>query len=311
MNLYNALAYYLFVPLDDPHAHVEKHKLFFEKRDCRGRIYISEEGISGQMSGAIADAEAYMTWMKEDPCFAKIQFKVHPLSHHIFPRMTVKYRIQLVALDQKIDTKEGGEHVSPAKWREMLESGEYLVLDVRNQYEWEVGHFEGAVLPPLNTFREFPDYVEKLKSEVDPATTPVMMYCTGGIRAELYSALLKKKGFHTVYQLEGGVINYGLHEGSAHWKGKLFVFDDRLATAIDGKESAPIASCSHCKVECDIYYNCANMDCNALFICCPSCVEIYKGCCSHPCQQAPRLRPFDTKQGNQPFRRKHLIDNSP
>jgi UPF0176 protein len=303
---YFVLAYYQFVSLDDPHAEVKKHKDFLEKKECTGRIYLSEEGISGQMSGSLADTEAYMLWLKEDSRFSSIAFKIHSASEHIFPRMTIKYRPQLVALDQKIDVAERGEHVSAAQWKEMLASGEYLVLDVRNRYEWEIGHFEGAVLPPLNTFREFPAYAEELKGQVDPSTTKVMMYCTGGIRCELYSALLKKKGFEKVYQLEGGVINYGLKEGSKHWNGKLFVFDDRLAISIDGKESEPISRCVHCYGSCDTYYNCANMDCNELFICCLSCLEGYQGCCSYPCTEAPRVRPFDPNRGNKPFRRAHL-----
>jgi UPF0176 protein len=308
---YVALAYYLFVALENPWAEVEKHKSFFENKECTGRIYISEEGINGQMSASLADAEAYMVWLKADTRFAKITFKCNQANEHIFPRITVKYRPQLVALDQKIDAKEGGEHVPPEKWKEMLESGEYFVLDVRNQYEWEIGHFEGAILPPLQSFREFPEYAEHLKQTVDPENTKVMMYCTGGIRCELYSALLKKKGFRNVYQLEGGVINYGLREGNKHWKGKLFVFDDRLAVSIDGKAAEPISCCAHCKMRCDIYYNCANMDCNELFICCPSCLEVYLGCCSFGCKDAPRVRPLDSKTSNKPFRRKHLIQKEP
>jgi UPF0176 protein len=304
---YVALAYYLFVTLDDPHLEVERHKIFFKGRDYAGRIYLSEEGINGQMSAEIKEAEAYMAWMKADPRFSKIQFKLHPAKQHIFPRMTVKYRPQLVALDQKIDTKEGGELVAPTQWKKMLESGEYLVLDVRNQYEWEIGHFEGATLPPLNTFREFPAYAEALKNQVDPEKTKVMMYCTGGIRCELYSVLLKQKGFKEVYQLEGGVINYGLTEGKAHWKGKLFVFDDRLAVSIDGEECEAIAHCVHCQLACDTYHNCANMDCNALFISCSSCLSMYLGCCSYACKGAPRVRPLNLNDGNRPFRRKHLL----
>lgn len=306
---YVALAYYQFVTIKDPEAEVEKHKLFFINKECAGRIYISEEGINGQMSGALSDAESYMRWLKEDSRFSKISFKIHPVSEQIFPRMTVKYRAQLVALDQKITVQNGGTHVSPKEWKEMLESGEYLVLDVRNQYEWQIGHFEGAVLPPLETFREFPQFAEKFKESLDPSQTKVMMYCTGGIRCELYSVLLKEKGFKEVYQLEGGVINYGLQEGSKHWKGKLFVFDDRLAVSIDGEKSHPIATCMHCQLACDTYYNCANMDCNALFICCTLCLDVYKGCCSYSCKEAPRVRSIDTKTGNKPFKRKHLISN--
>jgi UPF0176 protein len=301
-----ALAYYRFVPLEDPQAEVARHKSFFSGRACAGRIYISEEGINGQMSASLEESEAYMAWLRSDPRFADIQFNTHPVQESIFPRITVKYRKQLVALDQKIDPNAGGIHVSPAEWKKMLESGRYLVLDVRNRYEWEIGHFERAVLPPLETFREFPAYAEEMKNTCDPATTPVMMYCTGGIRCELYSALMKKKGFKDVYQLKGGVIRYGLEEGSTHWQGKLFVFDDRLAVSIDGKLSDPIAECHHCHLPCDIYYNCANMDCNELFICCPSCLTIYRGCCSQDCTTMPRLRALDARAGNKPFKRKSV-----
>ena len=302
---YVALAYYLFVELEDPRSEVKNHKKFFEGKECSGRIYLSEEGINGQMSASVCDAEAYMVWLKSDARFSKISFKIHAIPELIFPRVSVKYRSQLVALDEKVDPSVGGVHVSSAEWKKMLESGEYLVLDVRNRYEWEIGHFEGAVLPPLETFREFPEYAEQLSHELDPKATKVMMYCTGGIRCELYSALLKKKGFEDVYQLEGGVIQYGLDEGAKHWRGKLFVFDDRIAVPIDGKECAPIAHCIHCQLPCDIYYNCANMDCNELFICCASCYPVYKGCCSHACTTMPRLRALDFRAGNKPFKRKH------
>ncbi len=304
---YFALAYYKFTQIEDPHLEVKRHKKYLNELDVSARIYLSEEGINGQMSGRMDDAERYMQWMRSDPRFADMLFKIHEIPENVFPRVTVKYRKQLVALDEKIDTSEGGPHVSPEEWREMLESGEYLLLDVRNDYEWKIGHFEGAVCPPLKKFREFPEYAQKLSEEVDPAKTKVMMYCTGGIRCELYSALLKKKGFEEVYQLDGGVINYGLKEGKKHWKGKLFVFDDRLAVDIDGVESEPIASCCHCGLPCDTYYNCANMDCNNLFISCESCADVYKGCCGHECTEAPRLRIYQREGGNKPFRKKHLV----
>lgn len=307
-----ALAFYLFTPVGDPHGLIKKHKKFFEEwtaQEVMGRIYISEQGINGQMSAEPEAAEQYMQWLRSEPGFSSVPFKIHDTPDHIFPRMNVKYRKQLVAIDCTVDISKQGKHVSPEEWKKMLESREYLLLDVRNQYEWEIGHFEGATLPPLEKFREFPDYAEKLSKEVDPAKTKVMMYCTGGIRCELYSALLKEKGFEEVYQLDGGVINYGLKEGNSHWKGKLFVFDDRLAVPIDGQESEPISKCCHCHLPCDTYYNCANMDCNELFIACDSCSEVYQGCCGHPCKTAPRVRAFQREGKNRPFRRKHLLQD--
>ncbi|MEZ5315372.1 MAG: rhodanese-related sulfurtransferase [Chlamydiales bacterium] len=304
---YLALAYYKFISIDDPHIEVLKHKKFFENKDVTTRIYISEEGISGQMSGCINDAQDYMDWLKTHSYFSDMVFKIHPISENIFPRVTVKYRKQLVAFDAQVNLTKGGQHVAPREWKKMVESGEYFLLDVRNNYEWAIGHFQGAMLPPIRTFREFPKYAQELSKAVDPLKTKVMMYCTGGIRCELYSALLKEKGFGEVYQLDGGVINYGIEEGKTYWKGKLFVFDDRLAIDIDGGESTPIAHCTHCHCLSDTYYNCANMDCNHLFISCPTCHEIYQRCCSFSCTKAPHLRKFTDTIGNKPFRKKHTL----
>lgn len=305
---YYALAYYIFTEIEYPQREVKSHKRFFNDRDVSCRIYISEQGINGQMSGSQVDCEAYMQWLHSDARFSAVHFKIHEIQENIFPRVTVKYRKELVAMGESVDLSNRGAYVSPEQWKEMLESKEYLLLDVRNDYETKIGHFEGSVCPPLETFKEFPKYADELASKVDPKKTKVMMCCTGGIRCEVYSAVLKKRGFDEVYQLQGGIINYGEKVGSEHWKGSLFVFDDRLATPIDGKPSQPISQCKFCSVPCDTYHNCANMDCNELFLCCPSCIEKQKGACCSSCQQAPRLRPFNPKQGNKPFRKKHLLE---
>lgn len=309
--LYHVLAYYYFTRIDDPKEEVARHLDFLKDKDIHCRVYISEEGINGQMSASVHDSLLYQEWLKSLPYFKDVIFKIHTYHEHVFPRKTVKYRSQIVALDESVDLKLTGEHLSPASWKKMLEEKDEktLLIDVRNDYEWEVGHFEGAQLPALDAFREFPQYARDLKETWDPKETKVMMYCTGGIRCELYSALMKKAGFEKVYQLDGGVINYGLKEGKEHWRGKLFVFDDRLAVPIaeEGKEEI-ISHCLHCQTLSDVYYNCANMDCNELFLACPACAETYKGCCSEKCQTAPRLRPYVKGKRPKPFRRKHIYD---
>ncbi len=302
---YYVVAFYFFGEIEEPQLEVKRHKEFLKPRDAKGRIYISEEGINAQMSAPEEDAIAYMAWIHKDPRFVKISFKVQTFKENTFPRMTIKYRKQLVALDQEVDLSKGGGHVSPEKWREMLESEEdYLVLDVRNDYEWKIGHFEGAEKPRLKTFREFPKYAQDLKKEHDPKKTKVMMYCTGGIRCELYSALMKDEGFDNVFQLEGGVLNYIEEEKGKHWKGKLFVFDDRLSVPVNEESNEVIGECHHCKSNVDSLYNCANTRCNEFFVCCPTCLEAYKGCCQSLCMESPYLRPY--QQGvHKPFRKLH------
>lgn len=302
---YDVLAFYCFTPIDDPHLEVSRHLDFIQNRDIKCRVYLSKEGINGQMSASVEASEAYREWLKSDPRFSQVAFKIHSYHEHVFPRATVKFREQLVAMDETVDMSLTAEHVSPERWNEMLScrDDKTLLLDVRNDYEWEIGHFEGAELPKLETFRQFPEYARKLKSQVDPKETKVMMYCTGGIRCELYSSLLKKEGFENVYQLDGGVIDYGLKEGSEHWRGKLFVFDDRLAVPIADDKDEIISRCRHCNALSDVYFNCANMDCNELFLCCPECAEKYQGCCCEDCKGAPRVRPYQKSGRPKPFRR--------
>jgi len=199
------LAYYHFKAIDNPAKEMKEHKDFLKEKDATCRIYISHEGINGQFSATFDDAIAYMNWMHSKELFKDVEFKIHTHHENVFPRQTIKVKKQLVAIDLSYDMSKTGEHVSPAKWKQMLENEKDKVLiDVRNDYEWKVGRFEGAELPPCETFREFADYADELKNKSDPKNTKVMMYCTGGIRCELYSSILKEKGFDKVYQLKGG-----------------------------------------------------------------------------------------------------------
>ncbi|MCB1108793.1 MAG: rhodanese-related sulfurtransferase [Chlamydiia bacterium] len=303
---YVVLAYYLFTSVEDAEREIKEHKKFFKSRDIRCRIYISHEGINGQMSASKQAAHEYMEWLKNKPAFASIEFKLQEAPEHVFAKATVKMREQLVALDAKVKLELGGGHISAEKWAEMLETRDdhTLVLDVRNDYESAVGHFEGAFCPQLETFREFPKLADELKSDYDPETTTVMMYCTGGIRCEVYSAMMREKGYKNVVQLDGGVIRYGEKMGSKHWKGKLFVFDDRLAVPLSPTDSGEtISTCSFCGVKNDTYLNCAHMDCNKLFLACPKCAKEHNGCCSTECMGAKRVRKFDADERPKPYRK--------
>lgn len=297
------LAYYLFTDIKDPELEVLRHKAFCGSRDIRGRIYISKDGINGQMSASNDDAQAYMAWMQSNSPFEEIEFKLDPYHEHAFEKLIIKHKQQLVALDCPVDMEKTGVHVEPSEWKEMLTKEDKVLIDVRNDYEWKVGRFEGAETPECATFREFREYAENLKNRIDPRNTPVMMYCTGGIRCEVYSAYLKERGFKKVYQLKGGIINYGHKEGSKRWKGKLFVFDDRMTAPISNEETETIGKCHRCETPTEAYYNCANMDCNHLFLSCDACLKELEGCCEEPCKKAPRVRPYHQQNAHKPFRK--------
>lgn len=309
---YLILAFYHLDPIENPHEEIALHKTFFKQRDFSSRIYISEQGINGQMCALRKDAEDYIAWMHSRENFSKIHFKLHEYHEHVFPRTTIKYRKRLVAIDSEVDLEQGAEHVPPKQWKEMLEEGgKKVILDVRNDYEWKVGHFEGAELPSCETFRDFNRYAEELEQRVDSKKMPVMMYCTGGIRCELYSSVLRKHGFEKIYQLQGGIINYGLEEGTTHWLGKLFVFDDRLAIPIADTPSPVIGKCHFCQKDNDDYYNCASMDCNTLFLCCKECLHEHVGCCKQECMESPRLRAYQHQNPHKPFKKRHHYRKEP
>ncbi len=311
MKSYWILSYYSYTDLIDPHQEVKNHKDFFKSRDIKSRVYISEQGINGQLSASISHAEEYMEWLKAKQPFKDIAFKIHPFDEHVFPRTTVKYRKQLVGYDMTADLSKGGEHISPKKWRELLESDKDLLhLDVRNSFEWDIGHFKEAERAPCQTSRDFAKFADDLANREGAKEKPVMMSCTGGIRCEIFSAVLKEKGFKNVFQLDGGMINYGLEEDGEHWLGKLFVFDDRMAVPLNEKSATVIGKCYHCNCPIDDYYNCANMDCNFLFLSCSDCIKRLEGCCSTQCQNAPRLRPVSEQNPNKPFRKKYHYDSS-
>ncbi len=306
---YFVLAYYHITPVEKPEELVKAHKAFFQGKDFKGRIYLAKDGINGTLSAPCAVISDYMRWLWSQAGFSDVEFKVQEFEDHAFGKLTVKTRKELVALGFEVPLQERGPHLSPREWRKMYEDEQdKVVLDVRNDYEWELGHFEGAESAPCKTFKDFKQYADELKSRIDSNNTKVLMYCTGGIRCEFFSSLLMQQGIKHVYQLQGGIIKYGAEEKSKHWRGKLFVFDDRLSVPLSEEQAPVIGKCHHCKQDAERYYNCANMDCNELFLCCRDCLKQFCGCCQDSCQKGSRVRPY--KLACTPFRKWYTYANS-
>ncbi len=300
---FRVLLYYNFKKVNDPEQLRLHHYERCKQLGLLGRIYISDEGINGTVAGYTEATEAYKSFMREDPLFSDTEFKEDEADRIPFARLAVKVRPEIVALkaDIPLDPVEGGRHLSPQEWRQVMESDTpYVMIDVRNNYESRIGHFEGALLPDLDNFYDFPKWVDE--SNI-PKDTKILMYCTGGIRCEKFSVLMKKKGYDDVNQLHGGIVTYGKEEGGAHFKGKCFVFDDRMAVPVNPNDNQPIGRCELSGQPTDTYVNCANMECNKLFLVCPEAIDTYEGCCSEACMHSPARRPLDAQERFVPFRR--------
>jgi len=318
------LSFYKLAHVAFPEIEITRHRAYLEQAGVFGRVYVAKTGINAQCSGPKAVLDSYMDFVKTTmftPSDNALTYTMTPHTEpsHPYPRLNVKKKANLVGSfgDVEIDISKTGTHLSPAQWRSLLESSDedYVLVDVRNKYEWEVGHFKAKKadalrLPPLDSFRQFPEYTENLKDKVDPKNTKVIMCCTGGIRCEILSAYMKDRGFEHVYQLQGGILNYAKEEGDASWTGKLFVFDERMTVALGNMdddqpaaENLPeTAKCIHCSSKVDKHVTCANVDCNRLFLCCNECMNKNNRCCSIVCSEGERVRPY---VDDKPFSRLH------
>ncbi len=304
---FQVLLYYHFHAISDVEGMITAHKEFAKKHNLRGRIYLSEtEGINGTLGGKKKDTEAYMDWLRSYEGFAETEFKIDESDENPFAKFIVKHRPEIVSLKSPIPldvAEEGINHLDPTDWRRVLESGEDIhLIDVRNNYESKVGHFEGAILPDVENFYDFPKWLDENEAQLDK-DKKVLMYCTGGIRCEKFSILMRKKGYKDVYQLHGGILNYAKKEGGVHYKGKCFVFDDRLVVPVNPLDDEPVSFCEITGDPCDMYINCANMECNRLFVCTPEGAEKMEGCCSEECKNSDYKRPFDANNAYAPFRK--------
>jgi len=301
---YEVILYYNFKHIENPEQFCEEHKAFLKDLGAKGRVYISDEGLNGTLGGTPEQMKAYKEYVWNLPGFEDTEFKTDMHYTVPFAKLKCKVREEIVALHMDgVNPEDGGYHMPPGEWRKTMESGEdYVMIDVRNDYESKVGHFEGAVKPQVENFFDFPKWLEEKEQEI-PKDKKVLMYCTGGIRCEKFSVLMKKKGWEDVNQLHGGILNYAKEEDGEHFKGKCFVFDDRLVVPVNKDNLEPVAQCEITGKPADNYINCANMECNKLFVCSEEGARLMEGCCSEECKQSEFKRPFDPENAFRPFRK--------
>lgn len=289
---YRVLLYYCYSPIEDVATFRDEHHRLCLRLHLLGRIIVAPEGLNGTVSGTVADCEEYMRLVKADPRFAALEFKVEPAPAHTFQKLHVRVKSEIVhvGLPHIKPYERTGVHLSPEEFRTLKDQDDVVILDVRSDYEHELGRFKNAVTLDIGNFREFPDKLDELAQYKGKK---ILTYCTGGIKCEKASAYLLEQGFENVYQLHGGIIRYGLEAGGEDFEGKCYVFDGRVAVDVNSVNPTLISRCHHCGTTSARMVNCANPHCNAHVPLCETCGDQLAGACSPACQAHPAKRPYD------------------
>ncbi|WP_062104907.1 oxygen-dependent tRNA uridine(34) hydroxylase TrhO [Bacillus niameyensis] len=288
---YQVLLYYQYVEIDDPETFAKRHLKFCKSLDLKGRILVANEGINGTVSGTHEQTETYMNEMKKDPRFETMVFKIDEADKHSFKKMHVRHRQELVTLRLEDDVNPNeltGKHLSPKEFYQALRDENTVVLDARNDYEYDLGHFRGAIRPDIQAFRDLPDWVRENKDKL--AGKKILTYCTGGIRCEKFSGWLLKEGFEDVSQLHGGIVTYGKDpqvQGEL-WDGQCYVFDERIAVPVNRKEHVIVGRDYFDGTPCERYVNCANPECNKQILCSEENEHKFMRSCTDECRVHPR-----------------------
>lgn len=292
------LSFYRYVDISDPQATRDALYQRWKELGCMGRIYVAHEGINAQMSIPDENFETWKSELNTDQYFADVPLKIAVEDDgKSFFKLTIKVKHRILAdgLNQgEFDLTKRGKHLPAKEWNADMQDPDTVVVDMRNFYESEVGHFDGAITPDVETFREsLPKIAEELKKQDPAQKKKYRFYCTGGIRCEKASAYFRGKGFEDVAQLDGGIIEYAhqcREQGlECKFKGKNFVFDERFGEKISDEV---IATCHQCGNACDNHTNCKNDGCHLLFIQCNACKAEYGNFCGHECQRIAAL-PLD------------------
>ena len=281
MNFNKVILYYGFAPIADPEAVKLWQKTLCESLNIKGRILISPHGINGTLGGHMNDVKKYIKNTRQYPGFKKIDFKWSEGTGNDFPKLKIKVKDELVAFGNpgeiKVDENGvigGGIHLRPEEVNKLVEErgDEVVFFDGRNAFEAKVGKFKDAVVPDITTSHDFVKEIESGKYDY-MKDKPVVTYCTGGIRCEILSVVMKNRGFKEVYQMKGGIVRYGNAFGDdGLWEGSLYTFDDRLT--IDFSDHTKlIGTCAHCDGPTKEFRNCQKPECHQLVLLCDPCYD--------------------------------------
>ncbi len=287
------ISFYAYAHIGNPSIFRNHLFIHWNELDVLGRIYVAHEGINAQLSVPAENFAGFKEHLDSISFLENVRLNIAIEQDNLsFLKLKVKVRKKIVAdglNDASFDVTNKGIHVGAEQFNELIEDPDTVLVDMRNHYESEIGHFKNAITPDVDTFRDSLDIIEKDLAD-HKEDKKLVMYCTGGIRCEKASAYYKHKGFKQVYQLEGGIIEYARQVEKKNlenkFKGKNFVFDHRRGERISDEV---IAQCHQCGKPCDTHENCANEACHLLFIQCEECAEKMNNCCSAECKEIHNL----------------------
>lgn len=293
------ISFYQYARIGNPSIFRNHLFIHWNELDVLGRIYVAHEGINAQLSVPAVNFNTFKAHLDSITFLENVRLNIAiEQDNKSFLKLKVKVREKIVAdglNDDSFDVTNKGIHVDAVKFNELIEDSDTILVDMRNHYESEIGHFKNAITPDVDTFRDSLDIIEKDLAD-HKEDKKLVMYCTGGIRCEKASAYYKHKGFKNVYQLEGGIIEYTRQVNNLNLEnkffGKNFVFDHRRGERITDDV---IANCHQCGSPCDNHVNCANEACHLLFIQCDACAEAMNNCCSVDCKEIHEL-PFEEQK---------------
>lgn len=296
---YQVLLYYFYTDINDPEQFATEHLADCKALELKGRILVAKEGINGTLSGTKDQTRAYMTMMENYPLFKGIVFKIDEAEDHAFKKMHVRAKNELVhlSLEDDINPLElTGRYVEPKDFYEQMQQEDTVVIDARNTYEYDVGHFEGAIRPDVETFRELPEWIRENKDVLEGKR--ILTYCTGGIRCEKFSGWLVREGYEDVGQLHGGIVTYGkdpVAKGQL-WNGQCYVFDERLVVPINQVAPTIVGKDHFDGTPCERNINCANPECNKKILASEENEAKHLGGCTIECSKHERNRYIVTHQ---------------
>jgi UPF0176 protein len=283
------ILYYKFVPVADPAMTMRWQKELANRLALKGRVIVSPQGINGTLGGNIENLREYKREMNRSVLFKGITYKWSDGRGNEFPKLSVKVRDELVAFranDEIVVNEQGiqngGQHLKPEQVHKLIQErgDEVIFFDGRNSYEAQVGRFKNAVIPAVKTTPDFLKEIEDPKYDAIKER-PIVTYCTGGVRCEILSVLMRNRGFKEVYQMDGGIVTYGQKYGDeGFWEGSLYIFDGRMNHRFSAN-SRDIGQCVHCRAKTSQFINCADLSCNQLVLVCQSCQPKNNRCEQH------------------------------